>query len=195
VQRCRFFSSASLHLCPSASLFHYIGTMRTDWAKVYTETYQDLVRFLHRKVWDADRAQDLAQEVFVRALKTDPKDPRAWLFTVANNLARDEARSAVRQKKHLVLLKGEADAKQEAAPHPTEEAERQEQVAAVREALETLAEKDQAVLLLWDAGCNYDEIADQTGLSKGAVGTTLARARARLVEAHRRLEGKNAASR
>ena len=169
--------------------------MSTDWAAVYTETYSDLVRFLHRKVWDVERAQDLAQEVFVKALDADPDSPRAWLFTVANNLARDEARAAVRRKKHLVLIKGEAEARQEAASQRTDEAERREQKEMVRKALETLSEQDRTVLLLWDAGFNYDEIAAQTELSKGAIGTTLARARARLVEAHRRLEGENAASR
>ncbi len=168
--------------------------MGTDWAAVYTDIYSDLVRFLHRKVWDADRAQDLAQEVFVRALNTDPDNPRAWVFTVANNLARDEARAAARQKKHLVLLKGEAEAKREAAPRANDEAERRERAEDVRKALSILSEKDRTALLLWDAGCNYGEIAAQSGISKGAVGTTLARARARLVEAHRRLEGDNAAS-
>src|SRR5690606_12737401 len=54
-----------------------------DWAEVYRETYRGLVRFLHRKVWDAERAHDLAQEVFVRALGQQPENPRAWLFTVA----------------------------------------------------------------------------------------------------------------
>ena len=178
-----------------AAVNRYLGIMSTDWATVYTETYSDLVRFLHRKVWDVDRAQDLAQEVFVKALENDPDNPRAWLFTVANNLARDEAREAVRQKRHLVLIKGEAEAKQETAPLVADEAERHEQIETVRKALEMLSEKDRTVLLLWDAGFNYDEIAAQTNLSKGAVGTTLARARARLVEAHGRLEGKDAASR
>jgi len=49
------------------------------------------------------------------------------------------------------------------------------------------------VLLLWDAGLNYDEIAEQAGLKKGAIGTTLARARKRLVEAYERLEDGHAA--
>jgi DNA-directed RNA polymerase specialized sigma24 family protein len=40
------------------------------------------------------------------------------------------------------------------------------------------------VLLLWDSGLSYDEIAAQTGLATGAIGTTLARARKRLVEAY-----------
>jgi len=189
------FISCLLQLCPPAAQFRYLGIMSTDWAAVYTETYSDLVRFLHRKVWDVDRAQDLAQEVFVKALDANPDNPRAWLFTVANNLARDEARAAVRQKKHLVLIKGEAEAKQETAPQMTEEAERREQLETVRKALEMLSEKDRTVLLLWDAGFNYDEIAALANLSKGAIGTTLARARARLVEAHGRLEEKDAASR
>ncbi len=169
--------------------------MSTDWATVYTETYADLVRFLHRKVWDVERAQDLAQEVFVKALNVDPDNPRAWLFTVANNLAHDEARAAVRQKKHLVLIKGEAEAQQERAHLETDAAEQNEQKNAVRKALEMLSEKDRTALLLWDAGFDYSEIAAQTKLSKSAVGTTLARARAKLVEAHKQLEENDAASR
>jgi RNA polymerase sigma-70 factor (ECF subfamily) len=161
-----------------------------DWAEVYRDTYPDLVRFLHRKVWDVDRAQDLAQEVFVRALDVDPDNPRAWLFTVANNLARDEARAAVRQKRHLVLLKGEAEA---AAADDADSLEERERMAAVRRTLDTLSEGDRTVLLLWDAGLNYDEIAEQSGLKKGAIGTTLSRARKRLVEAYERLEGGHAA--
>ncbi len=69
--------------------------MPTDWAALYESMYSDLVRFLYRKVWDAQRAEDLAQETFVRALRHDPEKPRAWVFTVASNLARDEARTAM----------------------------------------------------------------------------------------------------
>ena len=35
-------------------------------------------------------------------------------------------------------------------------------------------------------GLSYPEIAEQSGLAVGAIGTTLARARRRLVEAHER---------
>lgn len=168
--------------------------MPTDWSQVYRETYQDLVRFLHRKVWDVDRAKDLAQEVFVRVLDTDPENARAWVFTVANNLARDEARAAVRRKKHLTLIKGEAEAQAEGRADQSDEMEQKERAETVRKALEKLTETDRTVLLLWDAGLNYDEIAEQSGLSKGAIGTTLARARKRLVAAHQRLEGNHAAS-
>jgi len=153
---------------------------------VYRETYADLVRFLHRKVWDADQAQDLAQETFVRALDHDPENPRAFVFTIAANLARDEARTAIRRKKHLMLIKADsADSRD--SRDGGDRGEGPEQVAAVRRALDQLSERDQEVLLLWDAGLSYAEIARQTDLKAGAIGTTLARARKKLVEAYARI--------
>lgn len=166
-----------------------------DWNDLYRTTFPDLVRFLHRKVWDEERARDLAQEAFVRALKHEPKTPRAWLFQVAANLARDEARTVIRRKKHLVLLKSEAEVRQEAADDPGSELTRQERWAEVRAALDTLSEKDRDALLLWDAGQSYTEIAQELGLAVGAVGTTLARARKRLAEAYQQKEGAHVARR
>ena len=160
----------------------------TDWAEVYRATYRELVRFLHRKVWDEDRAQDLAQEAFARGLDQHPANPRAWLFPVAANLARDEARLVIRRKRHLALLQAES-ASAPSAPSPAGELERREQQDHLRRALDQLSPRDREVLLLWDAGLNYTEIAAQTELAPSAVGTTLARARRRLVEVHTALEG------
>jgi RNA polymerase sigma factor (sigma-70 family) len=165
----------------------------TDWAEIYRSTYQQLVRYLHRRVWDEERARDLAQEAFSRALSHEPANPRAWIFRVATNLARDEARLVLRRKRHLVLLRTEAELAGTSVPIPSQELEERERAARVRQALETLGERDREVLLLWDAGLSYAEIADQTGLAAGGIGTTLARARKRLVEAHAALEGTNAA--
>lgn len=159
--------------------------MSTDWAHIYETTWDDLVRYLDRKVWDPERARDLAQEAFVRALRSsaDPDSPRAWLFTVAGNLARDEARSAGRKKRHLELITVEtADYAEQ--PDGTDDMEMEGRRSAVRAALDQLSERDREILLLWDAGLSYTEIAEQSGLSVGAIGTTLARARRRLVEAH-----------
>jgi RNA polymerase sigma-70 factor, ECF subfamily len=156
--------------------------MATDWAAIYAVTYGDLVRYLHCKVWDADRARDLAQEAFVRALDHDPENPRSFVFTIALNLARDEARRAVRRR-HLALVHPEPD------PQPLAEAalgalEAEADAVRVRRALARMSERDREALLLWSAGLGYDEIAARTGLARGAVGTTLARARRRLVQAY-----------
>jgi RNA polymerase sigma factor (sigma-70 family) len=164
-----------------------------DWAEVYRTTYVELVRFLHRKVWDEERARDLAQDAFTRALSHEPDNPRAWLFQVAANLARDEARLVIRRKRHLTLLRTEAEMAESTAPTPARDLEQKERADQVRRALEALGERDRDVLLLWDAGLSYPEIAAQTGLAVGAIGTTLARARKRLVDSHDALEGNNAA--
>jgi RNA polymerase sigma factor (sigma-70 family) len=155
--------------------------MSDDLAEVYRTTYQALVRFLYRKVWDAERAEDLAQEAFARALVHRPENARGWLFVVAANMARDEARRQARERRHLTLLKNEPTAD---APTPEETLTAEQDRRRLRLALEELTPRDREVLLLWDAGRSYDEIASQTGLARGAVGTTLARARRRLVDAY-----------
>jgi RNA polymerase sigma-70 factor, ECF subfamily len=167
--------------------------LNIDWNEVFRATHQELVRFLHRKVWDVDRAHDLAQEAFVRALAHQPENPRAWLYRVAANLARDEARLVIRRKRHLSLLRTEAVVAGSSPPEPIREMEERERLESVRRALDQLSERDREVLLLWDAGLSYTEIGEATGLAAGAVGTTLARARKRLVEAHSALEETNVA--
>src|SRR4029434_1275125 len=160
--------------------------MADELEELYRTTYPTVVRFLYRRVWDADRAQDLAQEVFMRLMAHRPEKPRAWVFAVAANLARDEARAAVRRKRHLTLLKADPVALPTIEPAADTLVEHDERVASVQEALNTLTPRDREILLLWDAGLSYPEIAAQTRLAVGAVGTTLARARRRLVEAHDR---------
>ncbi len=166
--------------------------MSVDWGEVYRSSFEELVRYLHRKVWDAERARDLAQEVFVRALRHEPENPRAWLFRVATNLARDEARTVLRRKRHLALLRSESEGSDRVAG-PEEIFLAEEEWAQVRSALSALGERDREILLLWDAGLSYGEIAEVTELSPGAIGTTLARARRRLVEAHGEMEKEHAA--
>src|SRR5438874_5712591 len=83
------------------------GVSPEDLADVYRSTYRALVRFLYRKVWDAERAEDLAQEAFARALVHKPENARGWLFIVAANMARDDARRAARGRRPLTLLTAE----------------------------------------------------------------------------------------
>lgn len=167
--------------------------MGVDWADVYQRCYGPLVRFLHRQVWDEERAHDLAQEAFARSLPHEPENPRAWVFRIATNLARDEARLVVRRKKHLALLRVEAEEVERVIPTPADQLERRDREDLVRRALDSLSERDREVLLLWDAGLDYAEIAAHTGLAIGAIGTTLTRARKRLVASYESLEGTNAA--
>jgi RNA polymerase sigma-70 factor (ECF subfamily) len=171
----------TLHNNPQSPIGNPQLAMPDDIAEVYRNTYPALVRFLYRKVWDAERAEDLAQEAFARAVVHKPENTRGWLFVVAANMARDEARRVAREKRHLTLLTSEPDA---VHSEPEEAIDADTQRSAVRAALDQLTPRDREALLLWDAGMSYDEIAAQTGLARGAIGTTLARARRRLVEAY-----------
>ncbi len=151
-------------------------------AELYTLYHESLVRLLYRRTGDRERAEDLAQDVFVRALEHPPLNPKPWLFAVALNLVRDEGRRAAIQGRKLQLLKGEGPA---AAPGPDAALESRERAEQVRAALATLADKEREALLLKAEGFSYEEIATALGLAKGAIGTTLARARRKLVEAFR----------
>src|SRR5216110_2341762 len=112
-----------------------------DLAEVYRTTYRALVRFLYRKVWDAERAEDLAQEAFARALIHKPESARGWLFIVAANMARDDARRAARERRHLTLLKAEPQASEPAAADDALHAESER--THVRAALEQLTRSEE----------------------------------------------------
>lgn len=156
--------------------------------RLYELYHGPLVRMLYRRTGDLDRAQDLAQETFARAIASPPDNPRPWLFAVALNLVREEGRRSVRQGRRLQLLSAEQPSPFDS---PDRDLERSEDRAAVRAALEKLSERDREALLLKAEGFNYEEIAATLNLAKGAVGTTLARARRRLVEAYRAKERGN----
>lgn len=166
--------------------------MTADLTHLFNLYYESLVRMIYRRTGDRDRAEDLAQETFARAVSAPPDNPRPWLFAVALNLVREDGRRASTRGRRLELLRNESDA---TAARPDSDYERNEDTARVRAALATLKERDREALLLKAEGFNYDEIAATLGLAKGAVGTTLARARRRLVEAYREQErGKHVAS-
>jgi len=124
----------------------------------------------------------------VRALRqASIQNERAWLFAVATNLVRDEARKDARRRRHLELLREQARAEEVVEPEPTA-LERAQEAAIARRALECLSERDREALLMREEGLDYHEIAAALELSVGSVGTTLARARRRLVEAHEELQ-------
>jgi RNA polymerase sigma-70 factor (ECF subfamily) len=171
----------------------------SDVERLFRTYNEQLVRYLTRRLGDRDGAEEVAQETFVRALRQETiVNERAWLFAVATNLVRDEARKDARRRRHLSLL-----AEQEKDNHVEPEQttmERAQETAMARKAIDALAERDRLALLMREEGLDYSEIAEALELSPGSVGTTLSRARRRLVESYEELQRdreareKNAAS-
>ena len=170
-----------------------------DIDRLFHEYHGHLVRYLTRRLGDRDWAEEIAQETFVRAMRQETiTSERSWLFAVATNLVRDEMRKDARRRQKLEQLVEEAKAREaEVEPLPIERAE---DAALARRAIEALGERDREALLMREEGLDYTEIAAALELSVGSVGTTLARARRRLVEAYEALQrggdrsGRHAAS-
>ncbi len=155
-----------------------------------------LVGVMHHLVGNADEAEDLAQEVFLRVYRTRKKyRPKAkfatWLFTIANNLALNALRN--RSRKPVVSL--DVDESGPLGPRPAEQLVRNrdeapstslqhaELASRVRMALDKLNERQKmAVLLNKFEDMGYAEIAEVMDLTSKAVKSLLSRARARLRE-------------
>jgi RNA polymerase sigma-70 factor, ECF subfamily len=155
--------------------------------RLFRTYHVPLVRYLTRRLGDRDWAEEVAQETFLRALRQDSlSSERSWLFAVATNLVRDQARRDDRRRRHLQLLAAEARG-QVSEPEPLV-VERAQEQALARKAVDGLAERDRLALLMREEGLDYNEIADALGLSAGSIGTTLSRARRRLAESYELLQ-------
>lgn len=158
-----------------------------DFDAAFDRHYSALHRYLYRLTGDADVAEDVAQEAFVRLLENEvpEESTRSWLFTVATNLVRDRSRTRDRRRR---LLEAE-DYGPEPPGRPDERTERAERIERVREALDELKPRDRKILLLREEGFQYSEIAEMIGVKASSVGTLLARALRRFEEAYRELDG------
>ncbi|MCW2955033.1 MAG: putative polymerase, sigma 70 family subunit [Conexibacter sp.] len=137
---------------------------------------EPLERHLRRRVGDAGLAEDLAQEVFLRAWQHAPRgltEPRlrAWLYRVAGNLAIDTLR-ARRPHDEAALLDSIGAV---AAVASSDQDER----LALDAALERLSPRDRALVTLQFSGFGPTEVAALLETTPEAARKRLARARER----------------
>lgn len=163
--------------------------------RLVAATKADVVALAYRYGLDAARADDLAQETFIRVYKsraTYRPDARfrAWLLRIATNLVISEARA--RKRARLVPLdagpggeddeaaagQGHEDAR---AEPPEARLEREELAKAIEAAIQELPETQRAALILnrfHDQ--SYEEVGAALGMSLEAVKSLLFRARQNL---------------
>ncbi len=162
--------------------------------------YAELLRRFERPVFtlvlrmvrDRSLAEDLAQEAFLKAFDKLPSyDPgrklSSWLFKIAHNTAIDHLRRRELQTSSLDEPVGdEAGAparsiEDASAETPAAAAERADLSRALARAVARLRpEYRQVVVLRYQAGLEYAEIAAATGFPLGTVKTYIHRARKEL---------------
>lgn len=88
--------------------------MSPDWNELYETYVKDVYRFLLFLTGSREEAEEIAQDVFLRAFQKLPQienysNVKSWLFTVAKNLAVDRLRKRKRQKLLQALIKFDSD--------------------------------------------------------------------------------------
>jgi RNA polymerase sigma factor (sigma-70 family) len=154
-----------------------------DFDALFDDAYPPLVRYCQRLTGDRDVAEDVAQEAMVRLFAHEVDGPppalRAWLFKTATHLIRDRYR--VDENRRRLLQ--ENPVMPSAVEGPERSFERKAEQELARKALEQLPERDREMLVLRYEGFSYKEIADVVNVAASSVGTLLARAERRFVEA------------
>ena len=152
-----------------------------------------LVRATQSDVWrlcaamvDAQEADDLAQETYLKALGSlrsyEGRAPfRLWLLGIARHTCTDHLRRRVRGRRLVVRL---LSAPVETAPDASTSA-------GARDALAALdADRRAAFALTQLLGLSYDEAAEACGVPVGTIRSRVARAREQLMTEHRRAESR-----
>jgi len=146
-----------------------------------------------RMVRDAQLAEDLSQEVFVKAFRAlsgydHQRKFSSWLFKIAHNATIDHLRKGRIQTVPLEDPSSDSadwleSLEDSAAADPLQVQERSEVAATLEAAIAQLRPVYREVMLLRHREeLSYQEIAEVTGLSLAAVKTNLHRARKELAE-------------
>lgn len=158
-----------------------------------TRRYQNrLLKVMEHLVGNSDQAQDLAQEVFLRVFRSRKSYvPGAkfstWFFTIANNVASNALRYRSRRKEVNLsptpneehgVQRLESMATEASGLMPSRQLDKQELSQVIKQAMDTLNERQRMALLLCKfEHMSYQQIAETMDLSVQAVKSLLSRAR------------------
>lgn len=158
-------------------------------AEAYTAHYRQVRGLCRQLLGSTERAEDAAQETFVRAYRAlpsfDPAQPFiAWIMRIARNHCLD----LLRRRSRETALFGDEDVETVAAEAPEADGLRAalsaERAAEVNAAVGKLPERYRVPLALAYYGDqDYDEIAAALGLTRNHVGVLLCRAKQMLRQA------------
>lgn len=147
------------------------------WEALYEQLHAELARYCQGICHNAEEAQDLAQETFLRALQSGddfldlgPRQQRAWLYRTARNLMVDRFRRSALEARTLPALEQPED--QEEMGYGRVE---------VQALLASLPPEDQALFTLrYSQGYTAAELAELLDQPAATIRSRLLRIRGRL---------------
>lgn len=150
-----------------------VAAKRAAVAQLYETHFEKIARYITVRIGNIDEAEDLASEVFVRALrgvegyKETGAPMEAWLFKIAHNLVVDYLRSRGRRP---ALMPLDEDMPVASEHNPGEDLERQEEIRELQQAMEQLTPAQRQVLALRFGGeMTSEQVAKLMGKKPGAV--------------------------
>jgi RNA polymerase sigma factor (sigma-70 family) len=186
------------HVCGDAEL---IAAARNGddsaFEQLYARYYDRINAFIRGRIRDHGRAEDIAQEVFMsalRRLRTSEQSIsfRPWIYEIAKNACIDEFRRGKRAREVSLdaedELTGGPRALRAVTPTPPVALEGKQRLDDLRGAFGGLSENHHRLLVLRELeGLCYDEIGRRTGMSRSMVESALFRARRKLTEEYEEL--------
>jgi RNA polymerase sigma factor (sigma-70 family) len=145
----------------------------------FREHYRPVVRLAQTVAGDPQRAQDVAQEVFLAAYRRfsgDYEQAAGWVRVAAVHTALNVIRGERRRDRRQLLMPVGGGA----APSAEDAVIEREGRAELRRVLRRLPRRSAAILVMRHGGLSYLEIADALGVKVGHVGTLLRRAESAL---------------
>ena len=162
--------------------------------ELFLAHYGRIVQALRRLLGDWARAEDLANEVFLKLYRGplphgSDGNIAGWLYRTAMNLGIDALRSSARRQQYEQAA-AVADAISYRREDAFDQALRTERQQRVRAVLAELKPAQAQLLILRASGHSYRELADALGIEVGSVGTLLVRAEAAFEERFRETYGR-----
>jgi RNA polymerase sigma-70 factor (ECF subfamily) len=166
-----------------------------DAFRVIVERYEPSIKgFLHKRLKDEERVQDLTQDTFLRVHRARDRYDASrkfstWIYTIASNLLKNEYRNRSRRRETTFTdLRKDNGSQQTGSQRPVEfEADRPtpERLAyqgelreAIQDAIDRMDEHHRIPFVMREVeDRTYEEISDAIGVPVGTVKSRLFRAR------------------
>jgi RNA polymerase sigma-70 factor (ECF subfamily) len=145
---------------------------REAFSLIYREYVEQLYRYVHIRIGRAEQAEDITQEVFIKALHSirsyryKGKSFASWLFSIARNQIIDYYRQTKKYKQIPIIETVNSNEYDD----PVTSLEQNVEISMIKQAIEELPPRQKEVISLrFGAELSIAETAQSTGISEGSV--------------------------